>query len=76
MPDPKAARLIPAVQEDLDDDDLAPLRKWWTDTGVPATMELVDEYLARARARLDLVSDSPARRTLHRLVDFVRERDW
>jgi hypothetical protein len=39
-------------------------------------MELVGEYLARARARLDLVSDSPARRTLHRLVDFVRERDW
>jgi geranylgeranyl pyrophosphate synthase len=37
---------------------------------------LVDEYLARARARLDLVSDSPARHTLHRLVDFVRERDW
>jgi len=43
---------------------------------VPATMRLVDEYLARARAQLAVVPDSPARQVLDRLVDFVRERDW
>jgi octaprenyl-diphosphate synthase len=76
-PEERARLKALAVQEDLDDDDLAPLREMVDRYGaVPATMELVDEYLARARARLDLVSDSPARHTLHRLVDFVRERDW
>jgi octaprenyl-diphosphate synthase len=43
---------------------------------VAATMRLVDTYLARARSLLGAVPDSPASRALHRLVDFVRERDW
>lgn len=42
---------------------------------VPATMRLVDEYLARARLQLERVPDSPARRVLHCLVEFVRTRD-
>ncbi len=43
---------------------------------VPATMRVVDDYLGRARRDLRAVPDSPACRALHRLVDFVRERDW
>ncbi len=43
---------------------------------VPATMRLVDSTLERARACLDPLPDSPARDTLLRLADFVRERDW
>ena len=43
---------------------------------VPATMRLVDGSLERARACLAPVPDSPARETLLRLADFVRERDW
>jgi octaprenyl-diphosphate synthase len=43
---------------------------------VPATMRLVDDYLDRARARLGVLSESPARDVLDRLIDFVRERDW
>jgi octaprenyl-diphosphate synthase len=66
-----------AAIESPGDDDLAAL---WEMVerykAVPATMRLVDEYLARARAELRLVSESPACHTLHRLVDFVRERDW
>jgi octaprenyl-diphosphate synthase len=76
-PEERARLKSLAVQDDLGDDDLAPLREMVDRyQAVPATMELVDGYLARARAGLDLVSDSPACRTLHRLVDFVRERDW
>jgi octaprenyl-diphosphate synthase len=45
-------------------------------TAVPATMGLVDRYLGRARAHLDVVPESPARHALDRVVDFVRERDW
>lgn len=43
---------------------------------VPASMRLVDEYLGRARADLQGLPESPACHALHRLVDFVRERDW
>jgi octaprenyl-diphosphate synthase len=43
---------------------------------VPATMRLVDGYLDRARGHLRSLPDSPARDTLLRLADFVRERDW
>ena len=42
---------------------------------VPATMRLVDRYLDQAHTLLEAVSGSPACRALHRLVDFVRERD-
>jgi octaprenyl-diphosphate synthase len=42
---------------------------------VPATMELADDYLALARVQLERLPDSPARRVLHRLVEFVRTRD-
>jgi octaprenyl-diphosphate synthase len=42
---------------------------------VPATMRLVDEYLARATQQLLHLPDSPARRALLRLVEFVRSRD-
>jgi octaprenyl-diphosphate synthase len=76
-PEERARLKSLAVQDDLGDDDLAPLHEMVDRyQAVPATMELVDGYLTRARAGLDLVSDSPACRTLHRLVDFVRERDW
>lgn len=44
--------------------------------GVAATMRLVDEYLARARALLGVLPQSPACQALHRLADFVREREW
>ena len=66
-----------AAQATIDDDDLAILRGLVERYGAVAeTMRLVDAYLVRAHALLDSVSDSPACRTLHRLVDFVRERDW
>jgi geranylgeranyl pyrophosphate synthase len=39
-------------------------------------MRLVNEYLARARALLEVLPQSPACHALYRLVDFVRERDW
>jgi octaprenyl-diphosphate synthase len=42
---------------------------------VPATMALADVYLARARVQLERLPDSPARRVLHGLVEFVRTRD-
>lgn len=66
-----------ASQADLDNGDLSQLRELVDRyAAVPATMRLVDDYLARARAQLAAVIDSPACRALHRLVDFVRERDW
>ena len=43
--------------------------------GVAATLRLADGYLARARAHLQMVPESPACRALHHLADFVRERD-
>jgi octaprenyl-diphosphate synthase len=65
-----------ARREHIDDEDLAQLRSLVERyEGVPATMRLVDEYLARARALLDVLPLSPACQSLHRLVDFVRERD-
>ncbi len=64
-------------QERLSDEDLARLRGLVERyEGVPATMRLVDEYLARAHGLLGVLPESPARRALHRLVDFVRQRDW
>jgi octaprenyl-diphosphate synthase len=76
-PEERARLKSLAVQDDLGGDDLAPLREMVDRyAAVPATMALVDAYLTRARACLDPVADSPARHTLHRLVDFVRERDW
>jgi octaprenyl-diphosphate synthase len=66
-----------ARQEHISDEDLAQLRGLVDRyEGVSATMRLVDEYLARARALLDALPQSPACHALHRLVDFVRERDW
>lgn len=64
-------------RERISDEDLARLRGLVERyEGVPATMRLVDEYLARAHALLGVLPDSPARRALHHLVDFVRQRDW
>lgn len=66
-----------ASQADLDNGDLSDLRALVERyAAVPATMGLVDDYLARARAQLAAMPDSPACHALHRLVDFVRERDW
>jgi octaprenyl-diphosphate synthase len=66
-----------ASRVDLDNGDLAALRELVERyAAVPATMCLVDDYLARARAQLATVPDSPACRALLGLVDFVRERDW
>jgi octaprenyl-diphosphate synthase len=66
-----------ARQEDVGEEDLALLRGLVEAyDGVPATMRLVDDYLGRARAQLCAVPESPASRALHRLLDFVRERDW
>jgi len=63
--------------EHISDEELARLRGLVERyEGVPATMRLVDEYLARARALLGVLPHSPARGALHGLVDFVRERDW
>lgn len=59
------------------DGDLAPLHALVERyKAVHATMRVVDDYLNRARRDLRAVPDSPACRALHRLVDFVRERDW
>ena len=43
---------------------------------VRATMEVVDEYLGRAKDLLAAVPDTPARRSLELMIDFVRQRDW
>ena len=65
-----------ARQEHISDEGLAQLRSLVERyESVPATMRLVDEYLARARALLDVLPTSLACQSLHRLVDFVRERD-
>ncbi len=64
-------------REHISDENLAQLRGLVERyEGVSATMRLVDEYLARARALLEVLPPSPACHCLHRLVDFVRERDW
>ena len=64
-------------QADLSDADRRELREMVEHSGgVAATMRLVDEYLTHARTHLARLPDSPAARTLDRLVDFVRERDW
>ncbi len=66
-----------ARREHIGDEDLAQVRALVERyEGVPATMRLVDEYLTRARALLDVLPPSPACHSLQRLVDFVRERDW
>lgn len=66
-----------ANQERPGDDGLALLRELVDRyEAVPATMCLVDRYLAHARAQLGCIPESPARLALDRLVDFVRERDW
>lgn len=58
------------------DGDLSPLRALVDRyEGVPATLHLADSYLARARAQLQVLPESPACRALDRLTDFVRERD-
>jgi len=43
---------------------------------VQATMDLVAEYLGRAKRALAPVPDTPARQSLGFMIDFVRERDW
>jgi octaprenyl-diphosphate synthase len=43
---------------------------------VPATMEQVRSYLEKAKEPLAMFEDSPAKRSLVLLVDFVRDRDW
>ena len=64
-------------QEHISDENLAQLRGLVERyEGVPATMRLVDEYLARARVLLQVLPPLPACHSLHRLVDFVRQRDW
>ncbi|HTU02902.1 MAG TPA: polyprenyl synthetase family protein [Candidatus Sulfotelmatobacter sp.] len=64
-------------QPALTDDDLLPLRDLVERyEAVPATMRLVDDYLGRARVHLELLPDTPACQALHRLSEFVRERDW
>jgi octaprenyl-diphosphate synthase len=66
-----------ARREQISDEDLARLRGLVERAGgVPATMRLVDDYLARGRALLEVLPPSPACEALCRLVDFVRERDW
>jgi octaprenyl-diphosphate synthase len=66
-----------ARRDHISDEDLAQLRGLVERyEGVPATMRLVNEYLARARALLEVLPQSPACHALYRLVDFVRERDW
>jgi len=65
-----------ARREQLGDEDLAGLRALVERyEGVLATMDLVDKYLAQARALLEVVPESPACHALYRLVDFVRHRD-
>jgi len=64
-------------EEHVSDEDLGHLRRLVERyEGVPATMRLVDEYLSLARGQLQVLPPSPACHSLHRLVDFVRERDW
>ena len=66
-----------ARREHISDEDLVQMRSLVERyEGVPATMRLVDDYLARARALLEVLPPSSACHSLHRLVDFVRERDW
>ncbi|MBI4536466.1 MAG: polyprenyl synthetase family protein [candidate division NC10 bacterium] len=73
----RAALVRLAGQQSIEEGDVAFLRALVERyAAIPATMRLVDGYLARARASLGALPDSPARESLLRLVDFVRERDW
>jgi octaprenyl-diphosphate synthase len=66
-----------AGQQTITEEDVALLRDLVERyQAVSATMRRVDDALARARSSLAPLADSPARETLARLVDFVRERDW
>jgi len=66
-----------ARREHISDEELAQLRGLVERYGgVPATLRLVDEYLARARAVLEILPPSPACHSLLRLANFIRERDW
>jgi octaprenyl-diphosphate synthase len=66
-----------AARPALADGDMQAVRRMVDRYGaVKATMAVVDEVLGRAVGHLAAVADTPARRSLTQVIDFVRERDW
>lgn len=64
-------------KEPFEEDDLLEVRRLVEEhQGVQATMEKVHEFLDKAKAALEIFPDSPSRRSLLSMTDFVRERDW
>ena len=74
--DRQALRAL-AARPAPDEADLEAIREMVERYGaVQATMDLVAEYLGRAKRALAPVPDTPARQSLEFMIDFVRERDW
>jgi len=74
--DRQALRAL-AARPAPDEADLEAIREMVERYGaVQATMDLVAEYLGRAKRALAPVPDTPARQSLGFMIDFVRERDW
>src|SRR3990172_527242 len=73
--DRQALRAL-AARPAPDEADLEAIREMGERYGaVQATMDLVAEYLGRAKRALAPVPDTPARQSLGFMIDFVRERD-
>jgi len=66
-----------AARPVLEAGDLVEVRRMVDRYGaLQATMDVVDQYLGRAKGLLAAVADTPARRSLEFMIEFVRERDW
>ena len=66
-----------ATKETMGESELAEVKEMVERHGaVGATMEQVRIYLEKAKESLAIFPDSPAKRSLVLMVDFVRDRDW
>lgn len=76
-PEDRVRLAVLAAREVLDPADMADLRALIERYGaVEATMERARGYLEAARGNLAPFPESPARRSLMQMVDFVAVRDW
>lgn len=76
-PEDRVRMAVLAAREALDPADVADLRALIERYGaVKATMDRARGYLEAARGNLAPFPDSPARRSLMQMVDFVAVRDW
>ena len=65
------------AQEAFNEEDLFEVRRLVErHHGIPATMERAQGFLEKAKSSLWIFPDSPPKRSLFLMADFVRERDW